>query len=85
MATDPDRKVVVRHFERDPVNGPGMMVTRPLNLLGNPFVVFCSNKECETFIDNPYAIPFWSEDCKEDLGVLRCPNCQSPVLKPKKE
>lgn len=79
-----EKKVRLTHYEVDPVNGPGQMVTRPYNLAGNPFAVFCSNKECEHFIDRPSALPWWSEDCSEYLGVLRCPACGSPVIRPRK-
>lgn len=72
----------VTHYERDPVNGPGQYVTRHHNLEGNPFVVFCMNAECEHYHERPGALPHWSEDCREHLGVLRCPACQSPVTRP---
>ncbi len=83
MSRGKDRLVKVTHYERDPVNGPGQMVTRPYNLKGEPFIVFCSNNECEHYWDRPGAIPHWSEDCKEYLGVLRCPACGRPVVKPR--
>ena len=75
----------IRHFERDPVNGLGQMVTRQYNLAGNPFPVFCTNKECEHYFDRPTALPHWSEDCQEHLGVLRCPVCERPVIRPPKD
>lgn len=78
-----DRKVRLTHYELDPTNGPGQMVTRPLNRKGDPFVVFCSNENCSHYIDGQYAFPHWSEDCSELLGVLRCPQCKAPVLRPK--
>ncbi|MGE0492444.1 MAG: hypothetical protein AB7S38_24735 [Vulcanimicrobiota bacterium] len=77
-----ERKVRLTHYEVDPVNGPGQMVTRPYNLSGNPFAVFCSSSECEHYFDRPAALPHWSEDCQEYLGVLRCPACGEPVVKP---
>lgn len=77
-----DKKVKLTHYEVDPVNGPGQMVSRPHNLAGNPFVVFCSDKDCEHYWDRPSAIPHWSEDCGEELGVLRCPACGRPVVRP---
>lgn len=77
-----ERKVRLTHYEVDPVNGPGQMVTRPYNLSGNPFAVFCSNSECDHYFDRPAALPHWSEDCQEYLGVLRCPACGEPVVKP---
>jgi len=80
-----EKKYRLTHYEVDPVNGPGQMVTRKYNLNGNPFPVFCNNKECEHFVDRPTAIPHWSEDCQEYLGVLRCPVCESPVIRPPKD
>lgn len=80
-----EKKVRVTHYERDPVNGPGQYVTRPYNLEGNPFAVFCTNAECEHFGGRPGALPHWSEDCQEFLGVLRCPVCQSPVVRPSRD
>ena len=78
-----ERKYRVTHYEIDPTNGPGQMVTRPLNKQGEPFVVFCSNENCAHFIDGEHAFPHWSEDCRELLGVYRCPVCNSPVLRPR--
>ena len=80
-----EKKYRVTHYERDPVNGPGQYVTRPLNLKGNPFVVFCMDKHCDHCHLNPQAIPFWSDECKEYLGVLRCPACEKPVCKPPRD
>ena len=80
-----EKKYRITHYERDPVNGPGQYVTRPLNLAGNPFAVFCTSKECEHYFDRPGAIPHWSEDCSEELGVLRCPDCGKPVVKPPRD
>lgn len=77
-----DRMVRMTHYERDPVNGPGQLVTRSLNLAGNPFVVFCSGSSCPHYWDRLGSIPHWSEDCKEHLGVLRCPACDKPVVRP---
>lgn len=85
MPPDPERKVKLTEYIIDPTNGPGQMVSRPFNLEGNPFVVFCSDIECEHNIERPGAIPFWSEDCKEYLGVLRCPKCGKPVVRPPRE
>jgi len=79
---NPDKKFRVTHYIMDPMNGPGQMCNRQYNREGNPFVVFCSNEECEHFGDRPTAIPHWSEDCQEFLGVLRCPVCKSPVVRP---
>ncbi len=81
--SNPDRLVRMTHYEIDPRNGPGQMVTRPLNAQGDPFVVFCSSEHCPHFIDGEHAFPHWSEDCRELLGVLRCPQCNAPVLRPK--
>ena len=72
----------VTHYERDPVNGPGQYVTRALNLEGNPFVVFCMDAECEHYHERPTAIPHWSDECPENLGVFRCPSCGAPVTRP---
>jgi hypothetical protein len=80
-----DKKMKFTHYMLDPTNGPGQMVSRPYNHDGNPFAVFCSNKDCENFIDRDGALPHWSEDCSEYLGVLRCPTCKAPVLKPRGE
>lgn len=77
-----ERKVRLTHYEMDPTNGPGQMVTRPYNLKGDPFVVFCSNSDCSHFYEAEGAFPFWSEDCSELLGVLRCPTCKAPVIRP---
>ncbi|MBI3927237.1 MAG: hypothetical protein HY319_16995 [Armatimonadetes bacterium] len=74
--------VRVTHYERDPVNGPGQMVTESARRLGRSFVVFCSNQDCEHYWDRPSAIPHWTDDCPELLGVLRCPVCRSPVVRP---
>lgn len=78
-----ERKVRVTHYEIDPTNGPGQYVSRPYNLKGDPFVVFCSSEACPHFYEAEFAIPHWSEDCSELLGVLRCPHCKSPVIRPK--
>jgi len=66
----------------EPTNGLGQMVSRPYNRQGNPFVVFCSNADCEHHVEGEFALPHWSEDCSEHLGVLRCPRCQAPVIRP---
>ena len=81
MSTE-EKKVRVTHYHRDPVNGPGQMVTRPYNLSGDPFVVFCSSESCPHYIEAEGALPWWSEDLTEYLGVLRCRKCNAPVLKP---
>jgi len=80
--SDPDRLVRVTHYEIDPTNGPGQMVTRPYNLNGDPFVVFCSSSQCAHYVEGEFAFPHWSEDCAEWLGVLRCPACKAPVVRP---
>ena len=80
-----EKKMRFTHYMLDPTNGPGQMVTRAHNRDGNPFAVFCSNKDCEHYIEREAALPHWSEDCSENLGVLRCPACRSPVLRPKAE
>ena len=81
--SDPDRKVRMTHYEVDPTNGAGQLVTRAHNLKGDPFVVFCSNEQCAHHLDAEYAFPHWSEDCSELLGVLRCPACRAPVMRPR--
>jgi hypothetical protein len=81
--SESERKVRVTHYEVDPTNGPGQMVTRPFNFQGDPFVVFCSNETCPHYYEAEFAFPHWSEDCPEALGVLRCPNCRAPVIRPK--
>lgn len=80
-----ERMVRVTHYERDPVNGLGQYVTRPVNLQGNPFVVFCTDKECEHFFERVGALPHWSDECSEFLGVLRCPACGKPVIRPPRD
>ena len=85
MFQDPNHKVNLTHYILDPTNGPGQMVSRAYNREGNPFVVFCSHPDCEHFVDRPAALPHWSEDCKENLGVLRCPVCGHPVVRPPKD
>lgn len=82
---DPDKKVTLRHYEIDPMNGPGQMVTETYAQSHEPFVVFCSSEHCQHSIENVSAIPFWTEDCKEHLGVLRCPECGSPVVRPRRD
>jgi hypothetical protein len=81
--SDPERKVRVTHYEMEPTNGPGQMVSRPYNLKGDPFVVFCSSQACAHFYEAEFAFPHWSEDCSELLGVLRCPACKAPVVRPR--
>lgn len=77
-----ERKVRLTEYLLDPMNGPGQLVNRQFNKEGNPFVVFCTNEECEHYTERPMAIPHWSEDCPEDLGLLRCPACKAPVRRP---
>lgn len=77
--------VRVTHYERDPANGLGQYVTLPTNLQGNPFVVFCTNKECEHFVGREGSLPHWSDECPEFLGVLRCPVCEVPVIRPPRD
>lgn len=77
-----NKKVRLTHYILDPMNGPGQMCNRQYNKEGNPFVVFCSNFNCEHYHERPTALPHWSEDCHEDLGVLRCPKCKAPVVRP---
>ena len=78
-----EKKVRITHYHQDPTNGPGQMVTRPYNLAGDPFVVFCTNKDCSHYIEADGAIPWWSEDLSDHLGVLRCRKCQAPVVRPR--
>lgn len=77
------KHLVLRTYERPEGGVPsGKYVTRRLNLAGNPFVVFCTNEHCLHYIEGEGAIPHWSEDCPEKLGVLRCPECGAPVVRP---
>lgn len=78
-----ERMVRLTHYEIDPTNGPGQLVTRPYNRNGDPFVVFCTNEQCAHHFEAEHAFPHWSEDCSELLGVLRCPACQAPVMRPR--
>ncbi len=75
----------ITHYHYDEVNGPGQLVTRHHNQKGNPFVVFCTNSECEHYIDDLKAFPHWSEDCRAVAGsrFLRCPVCLENVIRPK--
>ena len=80
---DPEKKYRVTEYVLEPTNGLGQYVTRPYNLMGEPFVVFCSSPTCEHFYEAEFAFPHWSEDCSERLGVLRCPGCGAPVIRPR--
>lgn len=80
-----EKKFRITHYERDPVNGLGQYVTRQQNLQGNPFVVFCTSSDCEHYHERPAALPHWSDECEEYLGVLRCPACNAPVIRPPRE
>lgn len=82
--SEPKRRLVLRSYEKKAVCGvpAGQYVTRKLNLAGNPFVVFCTNEFCEHYIEGEHSLPHWSEDCPEKLGVLRCPVCGAPVVRP---
>ena len=83
MADKPKKQLVLREYEI-PAGGipSGKYVTRKYNLRGHPFVVFCTNEHCSHYIEAPMALPHWSEDCPENLGVLRCPECGAPVVRP---
>ena len=76
-------QAVLRTYER---RGPGIptgqYLTRHHDLAGNPFVVFCTNEHCMHYLEGESALPHWSEDCPENLGVLRCPECGAPVVRP---
>ena len=83
MAERPKKELVLREYMIPQGGVPsGKYVTRKYNLAGHPFVVFCSNENCAHFIDGEMALPHWSEDCPEKLGVLRCPECGAPVVHP---
>lgn len=75
--------LVLRSYEKKVKRiNSGRYITQKLNLQGNPFVVFCSNEFCDAYIYKECALPFWSEDCNIELGVLRCPQCGAPVVRP---
>ncbi|MCR5661303.1 MAG: hypothetical protein K6G50_04120 [bacterium] len=77
------KQLVLRTYERKEGGIPsGKYITRRYNLAGNPFVVFCTNEFCPHWINAEGALPHWSEDCPENLGVLRCPECGAPVVRP---
>lgn len=86
MSEKSGKHLVLRTYERQELSGSGIpadkYITRTHNLAGHPFVVFCTNSECMHFIDGEGALPHWSEDCPERLGVLRCPACGAPVVRP---
>ena len=51
---------------------------------GNPFGVNCSNQECQLNQDQKWLVdPLWSEDCPEKNGILVCPRCGCPMVRPK--
>ena len=69
--------LVLRSYEKKVKRiNSGRYLTQKLNLQGNPFVVFCTNEHCDAYIYRECALPFWSEDCPIELGVLRsrCPS-----------
>jgi len=57
------------------------MLTEPYDAGGNPFGVFCSNPDCGNYL-TPEAHPLWSEDCPVKDGILVCPACDSPMMRP---
>ncbi len=80
---DGKKHLVLRSYEKKAVHVPsGRYLTNKLNVQGNPYVVFCSNEHCEAYLYADGALPFWSEDCQVRFGVLRCPNCGAPVVRP---
>lgn len=75
--------LVLRSYEKKVKRiNSGRYLTQKLSLQGNPFVVFCTNEHCDAYIYRECALPFWSEDCQIELGVLRCPQCGAPVVRP---
>ena len=83
MASEPKKQLVLREYMIPQGGIPsGKYVTKKYNLAGHPFVVFCTNSECFHYIEREGALPHWSEDCPEKLGVLRCPECGAPVVRP---
>lgn len=80
---DNKKHLVLRSYEKRAVHIPsGRYLTQKLNSQGNPFVVFCTNEFCPAYIYGENALPYWSEDCSIHLGVLRCPECGAPVVRP---
>lgn len=83
LPSDNKAHLVLRSYMREAQHIPsGRYITRKLNSMGNPFVVFCTNEFCEAYLYKDGALPFWSEDCSIELGVLRCPQCGAPVVRP---
>lgn len=86
MSDDAGRKkeqLVLRTYERVAPAMPSMQyLTQKVNLLGDPFAVFCTNPGCAHHVEAESALPHWSEDCPLHLGVLRCPQCGAPVVRP---
>ncbi|MEW6279027.1 MAG: hypothetical protein AB1758_10415 [Candidatus Eremiobacterota bacterium] len=83
MPDKPRKELVLRSYEKQrgrlPV--PGEFITAEL-YKGVHFVVFCSQPDCLHYHDREGALPFWSEDCPEHLGVMRCPECGAPAVRP---
>lgn len=76
-------RLVLRTYERQAPPMPSMQyLTRKTDLLNQPFAVFCTNPDCAHHVDGEAALPHWSEDCPLHLGVLRCPECGAPAVRP---
>ncbi len=83
MSRSPRPQMVLRTYERRSSGVPtGEYLTRRYDLAGNPFAVFCTHPDCPHWLEGVSALPHWSEDCPENLGVLRCPECGAPVVRP---
>lgn len=83
MSSDRKEQLVLRTYERQAPPVPSnQYLTQKVNLLGDPFAVFCTSPDCAHHLHAESAIPHWSEDCPFHLGVLRCPACGAPVVRP---
>ena len=72
MSRSPRPQMVLRTYERRSSGVPtGEYLTRKHDLAGNPFVVFCTHPDCPHWLEGVSALPHWSEDCPENLGVRR--------------
>lgn len=85
MAHSPSDKpsLVLRSYEKKVRRiTSGRYVTQKLNQQGKPFIVFCSNEFCPAYLYAEGALPYWTEDCEVKLGVVRCPLCGAPMVRP---
>lgn len=81
--SDGKKHLVLRSYEKQARHIPsGRYISASVNSLGHPFVVFCTNEFCPAYLYGENALPFWSEDCPERFGILRCPDCGAPVVRP---